>query len=291
MELPQLTPARPLLALFLTSFLTSCPATGPVGHARDGDVPRPGPTLPASEHKKAETRALPVAKDLLAAHIEAAGGAEDTPRQLKIEGQISVPDQRLRETFTMWWRGGQFYLEASAEGIGETRAGYNGEVFWSEDPIYRLRELEGQEREQQIRASSLFLVAYWEQHFETAHTIAERTESGITVYDVKLVSASGDATTMTFDAGSKLLTRIRHDLVTPAGTIPFDTTFSDYRSVGGYKLAYRQDTKTPLVTMEQSYSRVLLDATVDSAKFEMPGGLDVVPAKPAEAAGDSLQTP
>ncbi|TPV92519.1 MAG: hypothetical protein B7733_25490 [Myxococcales bacterium FL481] len=233
-------------------------------------TPAPTPAVPQ----------LPQAEALLAAHVQAAGGADKIPRQVEAKSALQVVEQKLSEEATLWWDDGKFYLEARVEGVGETKAGYDGRVAWSEDPIYRLRELSGRERAQQIRSADLFFVAHWRDYFRSATTVEEREQDDRRYYDVELHAGPGDHAVLSFDAETKLLARVRFDLVTPAGTMNFDTRLSDYRPVAGYLVPHRQVSHTPLLKMEQTYTSITVGKRTDPNNYAPPSDLEVVNVDP-----------
>lgn len=274
---------RVVAGIALAGFVACAVACTGEGESKPGA--EPGVARPEGAEANAEATPdagprLPDAADLLAAHVEAAGGADKIPKHVEVKSTLSVVEQRLSETSTLWWDEGRFYVEAHMDGVGETRAGFDGDVAWSDDPIYRLRELSGRERAQQIRMADLFLVAHWRDYFRSAETVEEATRDGKRYYEVKLIAEPGDEIHLSLDAKSKLLARLRFDLVTPAGPMKLDTVVSDYRPVNGYLVPHKQVSSAPLLTMEQTYTEVRVGQRTDAKRFAPPGDLTVVAADP-----------
>ena len=216
--------------------------------------------------------ALPKAEDLLEKAVAAQGGREkiDALDSFYLEGELLVSAQKIKGAMKLWWQAGDFYIEQTMVGIGTVRAGKQGDVIWSEDPINGLRRLTGGEAEQQAWASTLSLPAHWKRYFESAATTGQREIGGKKVYDVMLTSKSGATVTLSLDAESGLQVAQSFKQTTPMGQMPMSTEFKDYRDVEGLKLPYLQVTDAMLATATQTLTKIELGAKVDPTKFAMP---------------------
>lgn len=234
---------------------------------------------------------LPEAAALLEKAVEAVGGRDQLDRieSFYYKGKITVMGQNIGGDIEIWWKGGDFYTTQEMAGIGQIRAGKNGEQVWSQDPINGLRELEGAEAEQHTWASSLMLAADWKDYFEQAETVAEREVDGDDVYDVVLTSPSGAKVKLTFDAKTGLQVAQEFKQVTPMGPMPVKVRMEDYREVDGIKLAFKSVTDASLVQATQEITEIKLNPEVDTARFAMPtGDTDVVSGKDLQE-GDAAQ--
>ena len=236
----------------------------------------------SADELTAQKAKLPTAESLLAKHVEAAGGqaAIDSFKSVYTEGRLEVEAQNLSGKVRSWWKDGRFYIEESIEGVGKTRAGYDGETVWSDDPISQLRELEGAEAEQYAWASCLFLAAQWNKFFERAETVGERESAGRKLYDVQLTTESGIKVQVSFDGETGLMVEQKFDQQSAMGKIPLTVRLSDYRTVAGYKFPHRQETETPILSGVQVYDKIEVNPNVDDALFTMPVDNERVPADP-----------
>ncbi|MCA9649928.1 MAG: hypothetical protein KC501_08465 [Myxococcales bacterium] len=216
----------------------------------------------------------------------AMGGRQaiDTIQSFHYRGTIEMLGQNIRGDLRIWWKGGDFYMEQIVPGIGEMRAGKQGDRIWADDPVNGRRRLTGIEAEQHTWASSLLLAADWKRYFDEAQTIAEREVDGHRILDVRLSSATGLEVTMSFDADTGLQVGQSFEQVTPMGRQPFDVTFEDYRDVDGIKIAFRQVIDAKFQKIVQVIEEVELNAAVDEGLFAQPGSADVV-RRPSAARG------
>ncbi len=232
---------------------------------------------------------LPDAEGILSRAAEAMGGREaiDRVQSFYYRGKIEMVGQNIHGNLEIWWKGGDFFMEQVVPGIGEMRAGKQGDTIWADDPINGKRMLSGIEAEQHAWASSLLLAAEWKRYFDSAKTIAERTVAGKTIHEVELSAASGLTVEMSFDSTTGLQVGQTFEQVTPMGKQPFDVTFSDYREVDGIKIAFKQVIDAKVQTVVQVIEVVELGAPVDESKFAYPraGGDVVVQPKATPVAG------
>jgi hypothetical protein len=224
---------------------------------------------------------LPSAQDVLARAVEAVGGKAklDAVTSFYYRGQVSIMGQNMGGPIEIWWKDGDFYTTQDMTGVGQIRAGKQGDTIWSQDPINGLRKLAGTEAEQHLWASSVMLAADWEKYFTGAKTVGEREEDGSTLYDIELTSESGAKITMSFDKDTGLQAAQTYQQVTPMGPMPVSVKMEDYRSIEpeGIKIAFRQVTDASLMKATQQIDEIRINVDVDTARFAMPtGGAEVV---------------
>lgn len=236
----------------------------------------------ATKAEPAPAEDLPKAEDLFAAHIEAVGGQQaiDTFQTLYFESSVDTGAQNIKAKAKTWWKHGHFYGEQEIPGFGVAKSGYDGTTVWVDDPINGLRKLEGKEAEQIIREGSIFLVADWDSHFESAKTVGAREVDGRRLYDVKLKSALGDEVTMSFAEDDKLLARMKFQQITPTGTVPVTAVFSEYADVSGVKFAHKSTLEIALGSVSQTYDKIDVNPEIDESQFAYPGAAGAVDAKP-----------
>ncbi|MCA9683677.1 MAG: hypothetical protein KC431_00650 [Myxococcales bacterium] len=286
----QLFRERLLLPLSLCLSLTAAACT-----SQEGGTP-PKADAP-SEHDgdgKAEADAqepagpkLPDGADLLAGHVAAAGGPEAITKfdSIHAKSSIDTGKQKLMGHSELWWqKDGKFYLEQEIEGVGKSRAGYDGEVIWSEDPITGLRKLEGAEAVSFIQSSLMFPAHSWQDHFSAANTKGKRKlDDGSEAWEIELVSEGGPNVTIGLDVDSKLIRFMKSKQVTSMGDMPYEAFAEDYRDVEGYKFAMKKRSSiTGLLELEEVTDTFEVNVEIDPGKFAFPSTREVVPADPAE---------
>lgn len=246
------------------------PAAGTKAEPAAGEVA--GAAKSPGADAKAPKGALPAATELLDRAVVAQGGRAklDGLTSFYLEGQLAVIGQKITGDMKLWWKAGDFYTEQNMVGIGTVRAGKQGDVIWSEDPINGLRMLEGAEAEQHAWASSPSLPAQWQRYFSGAETTATREVEGKKVHDVELTSKSGAKVTLSFDAESGLQVGQSFEQTTPMGNMPISVELQDYRDVDGLLLPHLQVTDAKLAKATQTLTKVEFGVEIDDTKFAMP---------------------
>ncbi len=235
-----------------------------------------------------ETKAagLPEASVLLDKAVDAVGGKAkiEAMHSFYTESAVEIDGQNIRAATKLWWKDGDFYTEQDMGGVGMLRAGKQGDVIWSDDPINGRRKLSGVEAEQLAWASSLVLAADWQRHFARAETVAERQLGGKRVYDVKLTSKTGAENLVTFDADTGLNVAQKFEQASPMGKVPVSVSLEDYREHDGVKVAFKLVTDASLLKATQVITKLEFGAEVDTTRFAMPsGGAQVVKPDTIEA--------
>ena len=276
--------------LFVFSLALACTKEGPSsGGGEQVSAPEPE----AKTEAAAET--LPEGEELLAAHVAAAGGAKLIPSfdSIHAVGTISVPGQQLTGTSEVWWqKGGKFYLEQDVEGIGKSRAGYDGETIWLDDPISGLRVLEGQEAASYLQSSLMFPGHDWKQHFASAKTIGKVETDAGAVWEVELSSKKGVNTTVGLDADTKLIRYMKTTQVTPMGAMPIESHSEGYETVEGYLFAMKKRSSIQaLLELREEITTFEVNVELDESKFAFPTTREQIPADPSQQPPLEAPTP
>ncbi|WP_146155431.1 hypothetical protein, partial [Enhygromyxa salina] len=255
------------------------------------DKATPKADAPSSEAKQdaktpAPAEQLPDGAELLTAHVEAAGGADKIAKfeTVHAEGTVDTGQQKLVGTMHMWWqKGGKFYLEQDVEGVGKSRAGYDGETIWLDDPITGLRVLEGEEAASYIQTSLMFPGHDWRQHFSAAKTLGkQRTDEG-EVWEVELVSKAGPDVIVGLDVDTKLIRYMKTTQITLMGPLPIEAHTEDYQLVEGYKFSMKKRSSIKaLIELEEEITKFEVNVPIDESMFVFPSKREQVPADPAE---------
>lgn len=229
---------------------------------------------------------LPDGAELLAAHIEASGGAERIAKfeTVHMQGTVSVKSHNLHGSMALWWqRDGKVYLEQDIEGIGKSRFGYDGETIWLDDPITGLRKLEGAEAASYLQSSLMFLGHDWSRHFSAANTIAKQELDGATVWEIELVSKGGPNVTLGLDADTKLIRYIKSVQPSMLGDMPIEVRSDRYETIEGYKFPmHKTNAISKLLELDETITKFDVNVEIDQVMFGFPSKREVVPTDPRE---------
>lgn len=155
----------------------------------------------------------------------------------------------------------------SLPAVGEIREGTNGTVFWAKDPVNGLRMLQGPEAEQariesawnaDLQARTLF------SKIETATDAPAGQECLI------MTPRAGAPIRACYDQHTHLELSQEGVHATAQGDVPFHSTVSDWRTVGGLKMPYASQTQAGPMTIVTTVNEVTLDEPLDEQMFEPP---------------------
>lgn len=270
--------------LFFAVAITACTPQETGGAKADAAV-----KSPAAEQPEAPPPAeqLPDGGELLAAHVEASGGAQQIPKfeSLHVRGEIAVESHNLKGTTKLWWqKDGKFYLEQYIEGIGMSRVGHDGETIWLEDPITGLRKLEGAEATGYLQSSAMFLGHEWSGMFSAANTLGkQKLDDGKEVWEVELVSKGGPNLTIGLDVESKLIRYVKTMQPSLLGETPFEVRSDRYEAIEGYKFPMHKTIAiSGLLELDETVTETQVNVPIDPAMFAFPSKREVVPVDPKE---------
>lgn len=278
------------LSIVLAVALTAC-----TQEAGSPKADAPVTTAAATDEQSAEAEQtpekakLPDGGELLAAHVEASGGAAAIPKfeSLHVEGKIAVESHNLKGTTKLWWqKDGKFYLEQYIEGIGMSRVGHDGETIWLEDPITGLRKLEGAEAVGYLQSSAMFLGHDWQGMFSAANTLGkQKLEDGKEVWEVELVSKGGPNLTIGLDADSKLIRYVKTMQPSLLGETPFEVRSDRYEAIEGYKFPMQKTIAiSGLLELDETVTETQVNVPIDPAMFAFPSKRELVPVDPSKQA-------
>jgi hypothetical protein len=215
---------------------------------------------------------------LIARHIEARGGMERlqaietlrmTGRAVAGPGQEALvtrevrPPNRIRTEFA-------FQGVTAVYACADTKC-------WSVSPMsgsFEAQPMSESDASQAIEQANLLgPLVDWKAKGHTVELIGTETVDGREAHKLKVTLSSGVVQTHYLDAESALL--VRREAIRTFGDRPIElqTTFSDFRPVGGVVFPHliRSSAKGRPGSLEVVVEEAELNGPIDDARFEMPG--------------------
>lgn len=276
----------------LAAALTACTSSG--DSSRDTNQ-----TASASTSAGPAAAATRDGMSILARHVEACGGAEAAQKieSLHIESDIRMVGQGVKARASYWWRAdGRFRQRQEIEGLGVLESGFDGEVVWSQDPIFGTRELTGLEAAQATWLASPLSWANYPAYVTDAQIEGKVTVAGGDATEVALSVRDGVKATARFLDADGRLAELSMRFESPAGAQPVTFVFKDYRPVAGYEMPHAQVLRSVTGDIHESYSRVEVNAPIADerlARVVSAEGSDEVsnPARTAEGGSPTQGVP
>lgn len=207
---------------------------------------------------------------ILADSIAATGGLPNWNAHKTVHMKVTVSLEAMAvggpaEHFQT--RADKSLLLTTVTGVGQVREGTNGKVFWSQDPVNGMRFLEGAEAEQaRIEAS-------WNSDID-AHQLFSKIETATDapagLECLVMTPRIGPAIRNCYDRQTHLQVSQEGTKVTPQGDIPFRSTLTDWRTIGGLKIPYLSQGQMGPVTVVTTVNDVSFDEPMDDKMFDPP---------------------
>jgi len=243
---------------------------GPLARAAE-PAPKPG-AAPAKAAAAAATPARTV-EAILKDYVEALGGqaALRRRRSLHLRRELTVEGMGVGGTEERWATAdGKLLSVTELAGVGTVKVGSTGKVYWSMDPINGLRELDGVEAEQaRIDATWMSELKLAELYAKVAVVPPPKGAKG-KVECLELSPKLGNPTIACFSQETHLRVYQAGRQQGPQGEIPFSAELSDWRTVSGVKLPFRERMVAGPMTVVAEVTEVTFDKKIPRKLFAMP---------------------
>jgi hypothetical protein len=224
-----------------------------------------------------QSQDLPAADDLIAAYVEAMGGAERLRGvSSTTRGTLGLPAMGLEGDFTMYQvYPNQLRLDAELPGIGAIQSGYTGEVGWNVDPMMGPQLMEGAQLEQMREQASVAANLREASAVPGRETVGEAEFEGIACWRVRLTWASGRESHDCFAKDTGLLVASESTQTTAMGDMPSTSIYLDYREFDGRVVSTRMILRVAGQEQVMSVSEVTF-GEVDPARVAPPAAIQAL---------------
>ena len=224
----------------------------------------------------AETPLRP-AQAILDDYANAIGGREAWKRlrTVHVKRALTVAGQGASGSEEHWATAdGKNLSESTLREVGTFRQGSDGRMFWSQDPVFGLRKLEGAEQE------DARINATWNAELDLASLYANvrsvpppkqaQPEPNISLECVELQKKLGKPSVLCFDAKTHLRVVQTGVQPSPGGDIPYRLVFGDWHAVKGITTWYLEKMTAGPTTVEGRITSLVFDEKIPANRFKMP---------------------
>jgi hypothetical protein len=225
--------------------------------------------LPGRAHAQ-----LRAADAILDDYAQAVGGkAFDRHKAIYMKREVTVKGMGVQGTEERWAQAPDRFLSVmQLPGVGTVKVGSTGSKRWSQDPINGLRLMTGAEGEQAGIDGTWNADTQLRKLFKTRKAVPPPAGApkDAKLECVELTPAVAQPTTMCFDAVTHLRVYDEGKRSSPQGELPFSARLSDWRDVGGIKVAHLEQMTVGPMTLESKVVEVKLDPKIPAGQFKMP---------------------
>jgi hypothetical protein len=185
---------------------------------------------------------LPKAETILDKYVEATGGkAAYQKHHSEIQkGTIELAAMGIKGTVTSYrLEPDKSYSEIELAGLGKTREGSDGAVFWSFSAMMGPHVKEGAEKAQAQLSARFNAELNWRDLFKEVKTTGVDTVDGKDCYKVVLTPAEGSPITQCYDKQSGLMVKMTMTAQSPMGEQTVDSFATDYRKEGDILMPHK----------------------------------------------------
>lgn len=228
---------------------------------------------PVLAQKKAPVAKKPSADQILDRFAQVSGGAAwEKLNSFTAKGTINLPAQSIKGTVEISAKApNKMRMVQTIQGVGETTGGYDGTEGWSKDPFSGLRTLAGVELAQlQTQATLSLRPSQWRKVYTKTELLGTTKVGGAPAYKVRLTPKAGNPETQYFDVKTGLQVRSDQVSESPQGKIPVEIYMSDYRTVGGVKIAFKTRQVASVAEAVILLTDVKANVELDDASFAKP---------------------
>jgi outer membrane lipoprotein-sorting protein len=225
---------------------------------------------------------LPKAETILDKYIEATGGkAAYQKHHSEIQkGAIELAAMGLKGTVTTYRaEPDKSYSEIELAGLGRTREGSDGQIFWSLSAMMGPHVKEGAEKAQAELAARFNAELNWRTLFKEAKTTGVDTVDGKECYKVVLTPAEGSAITQCYDKQTNLMVKMTMTAQSPLGEQTVDSFATDYRKEGDVLVAHKIKQSLAGQDMVLSIDSVTFNTEIPKDKFALPDEIKALVSK------------
>lgn len=216
-------------------------------------------------------------ESLIARHIEARGGLQrlEAIQSLRASGRASAGPGREALITREVRPPGRIRTEFTVQGVTSVYA-CDGSRCWSVDPLAGSFEPELMpESDTNVAIEEADIqgpLVNWEAKGHFVELLGKEQVDGRETFKLKVTLSSGAVQTFYLDAESALLVRRETTETFRGQTIEVETTFGDFRPVGGvvFPHSIRSRVKGRPESLEVVVEEAELNTPLDDARFEMP---------------------
>ncbi|MFG0276134.1 MAG: hypothetical protein ACF8QF_13865 [Phycisphaerales bacterium] len=166
---------------------------------------------------------------------------------------------------------GQVVSRTNIAGMGEEAQGITDDIAWANSSTQGPRLLDGQEREQLERQSSLYNDVDWRESFTGREYIGSEEVDGVQCHVVSLTPATGGKPIKRwYDAESFILRQQQFTISSPMGEVTAVAKMTDYREVAGVQMAFKTVNSFAGIQQVLEFTSIEPNIEIDESTFALP---------------------
>jgi zinc protease len=220
----------------------------------------------------------PTPREVVDAYLKAIGGKAELEKvkSLRTKGTMTFRAAGQNATFELLqMRPNRSLLITDLAGVAKIRAGYDGKVGWSSNPVTGAALYKGQELAEKAEDSDLAGDLHEAKNYKSMENLGEATFDKKKCWKLKFVRNSGAEVIEYYDAATKLRAGSEREMRLPGGTARVVTTVLEYKTFGKLKHMARFRQTLPDTDVITEIASVEYDKVEEKA-FALPADVQAL---------------
>lgn len=229
-------------------------------------------SIAVAQQAQAPAVDLPDGKAVYDQYIEATGGRERfaSLKSSRLTGTMEVPGMKAPIVINRE-RPGKLTINIVFERVGEINQGTNGEIAWDISPMTGVQILDGVEKDDMIKRADFDEEINPEKYYKSIVCTSAEEYDGKQCYVVEFTDKNDNVEKRYFDAESHLMVKVETKRDTKMmGEVDVVSKLSDYRDVGGMKVAFKNEMALLGTSQVIQFEEVEFDVDHDAGTFDPP---------------------
>lgn len=200
-------------------------------------------------------------------------GRERSVHSLRLLGGFAMPAMNISGTTnTVIDIGtGRIISTTEIEGIGTEAQGFDGEAAWANSSMQGPRLLAEDERAQLERQTTFYADADFREQYSAREHLGEEDIDGVRCHILSLTPADGAKPVKRWiDASTFLPVQQQFTIASPMGEVVATARFSDYREVGGVRMAHKTVNAFAGIEQVLTFTTIETNIAIDADTFTPP---------------------
>jgi outer membrane lipoprotein-sorting protein len=229
------------------------------------------------------------ADELVEKSIQASGGREkmEAVKSARMSGKMSMGQGMEAPMVIETVEPNKIRMEMTFQGMTMIQA-YDGKSGWQVQPFMGKTEPEPMNEQEQKamerQLDDMDLLTKYKEKGHTVELVGKEELEGSPVYRLKLTKKTGEVSNLFLDAETYLLVKQSGKTQMQGQEIETETSFSDYKEVGGVLYPHSIQTKIPSMpggVMSMSFEKIEPNPEIPASRFDMPAKKEA-PAPPKQ---------
>lgn len=239
---------------------------------------------PADAAEASASASLPSLEEILAKYTQALGGADAIQKAAtRLEkGTVDMPEHNTHSTMDVYRKAPDKALTVLHSPAGDVIEGYDGAVAWESRAGHPVSEETGDSLNRVKQWASFFPGLDLKQDYSRSMVNGIEKVDGHDAYRVFAFRKGGGMERLYFDTQAGLLLRVDTRIDSPLGALPQETSYQDYRAVGGVKIPFTIRVAKIDSTAVYKWESVEPNVPVSDDRFAMPAAVQPSSARPVQ---------